>query len=258
MKDLSDEKIPITLVLVGIADSDTDLLTSPEYPQYKGRHFLAFRIPRMSRTELADIVNKREQLFHIKFAAEETQKISEIAAGYPQYAHTLALYASTNWLVENFAAVIASWADKFPLVGLFVKPFIKRVTVKSINWNITAKNLNHAVTRLTEQFEASDPDTARAVKNALGSEHRESVRALLGLLARSEADDVGADEIVKVLGLTRQGLDDLIRDHMEDVVDHHLDRYRLRIPQLRPYSLSLEYQASIGSGIPRAGAPAAP
>ena len=248
VKGLSDEKISIKLVLVGIAESDTDLLTSPEYPQYKGRHFVATRIPRMNREELADIIYKRERLFHIKFAKQDVSELSRIAAGYPQFAHDLALSACMAWLVANFAAVFAHWVDKFPLLGLVARPFLRSVTVESIEWDITARDLNQAVTRLAKQFETNEPAMSRRLKDSMAGNDPPGIRAALGLLATTEADDVGIDEIRAGAHLSAEQVRRLFRDDLDTVVENRDGRYRLRIPTFRAYILSCEYLSAKAAG----------
>ncbi len=48
VKGFSDHDVDVRIVIAGVADSDDGLLTSREYQQYKGRHFFAHRVPRMS------------------------------------------------------------------------------------------------------------------------------------------------------------------------------------------------------------------
>jgi hypothetical protein len=48
VKGFAERKVDVKIFLLGVADSDDELIPSKEYPQYKGRHFFVRRVTRMS------------------------------------------------------------------------------------------------------------------------------------------------------------------------------------------------------------------
>ena len=57
VKGFSDRKLAVKIIFVGVADSDDELLSSPEYAQYKDRHFRARFVSRMTDAEIRDILD---------------------------------------------------------------------------------------------------------------------------------------------------------------------------------------------------------
>ena len=96
-----DEHTKVVTVIAGIADADTELLTSQDYEQYKGRHFVAQKLPRMQTEELKNIIDRRRNMFKIQFDAGQEHWIAYIAAGLPQYVHKVALSAMFSWITDN-------------------------------------------------------------------------------------------------------------------------------------------------------------
>jgi AAA+ ATPase superfamily predicted ATPase len=102
VKGFSDHGVNIKIFLVGVADSDDELIQTPDYPQYKGRNFVAKRVPRMSDDEVREILNRREERYRVRFEDEVRVLIVHIASGYPVTAHQLALAASREWVNRSF------------------------------------------------------------------------------------------------------------------------------------------------------------
>jgi Cdc6-like AAA superfamily ATPase len=97
IKNLSDHSVSATLVLVGIGDSVDELISEHKSIE---RSLLQVPIPRMSRDELLQIIDKGLQVAGMTI--EETAKIwiAELSQGLPHYTHSLGLYSAIE-AIEN-------------------------------------------------------------------------------------------------------------------------------------------------------------
>jgi Cdc6-like AAA superfamily ATPase len=91
IKTLSDHAVPATLVLVGVADSVGQLIA--EHLSIE-RALVQVRMPRMSRLELNEIVEKGLETVGMKIEPVALNRISALSQGLPHYTHLLALLAS--------------------------------------------------------------------------------------------------------------------------------------------------------------------
>lgn len=239
VKGLADTNIKLRIVIVGIADSDTQLLTSQEYPQYKMRHFIAEKIPKMGFKELQDIIDKREQLFGIKFEPEVKRWVAEISSGYPQYAHKLALYSCYSWVGENIIKIGES------LINLIRSIFgisSKSPSIESINMNITPKNLAVAVKQFIEEFDANYTEVAPQYRKAIESSDKHIIQQILLLLAKSPLDAIKIEEIAKSLNKDEAEIKRAFENNLGILVRKFNEHsYGYSFSQLRPYVRSWEY-----------------
>lgn len=98
IKALSDDGVDATVVLVGVADSVNDMLTGHQSVE---RALLQIQMPRMSPSELVEIVDNgyaRSEMRAVDGAATHIAKISQ---GLPHYTHSLALHAGRNALDDR-------------------------------------------------------------------------------------------------------------------------------------------------------------
>ncbi len=87
-KILSDMGSPFKLLLVGIADAATDLVAG--HPSLQ-RSLMETKVPRMSNEELDEIVEGGARKLKLNFDPVASRTIVELSAGYPHFAHLLAL-----------------------------------------------------------------------------------------------------------------------------------------------------------------------
>jgi Cdc6-like AAA superfamily ATPase len=92
IKTLSDQVVPATVVVVGVAD-DVDGLVSEH--QSIERALVQIHMPRMSRKELGDIVKRG--LDSVGMSADEhaVERITALSQGLPHYTHLLAQQAAS-------------------------------------------------------------------------------------------------------------------------------------------------------------------
>jgi Cdc6-like AAA superfamily ATPase len=88
IKNLSDHNSDATLLLVGVAQSVSDLISEHQSIE---RALVQVPMPRMEKTELAQIVDKGFERTHMTISDDVRDKIVQLSHGLPHYAHLLAL-----------------------------------------------------------------------------------------------------------------------------------------------------------------------
>lgn len=109
IKTLSDEVTPVTIILVGVADNVDDLVK--EHASV-ARAIVQVRMPRMSASELADIVSNG--LASVSMDADETtiDKITMLSQGLPHYTHLLAQHAAVSAVSRDSNSVTPCDVEK--------------------------------------------------------------------------------------------------------------------------------------------------
>lgn len=90
VKMLSDHAVPATVVLVGVADSVNELI---EEHQSVERALVQIRLPRMSRSEIGEIIRNGLRALGLGIEPAAKHQIVRLAQGLPHYAHLLGLYS---------------------------------------------------------------------------------------------------------------------------------------------------------------------
>ena len=90
IKYLSDRGTPGTVVLVGVADSVTDLVACHQSVE---RCLMQIALPRMSRDEIEEILTKGLKALEMKIADGASHEVSRLASGLPHYAQLPGLHA---------------------------------------------------------------------------------------------------------------------------------------------------------------------
>jgi Cdc6-like AAA superfamily ATPase len=91
LKTLSDEVIPVTVALVGVADNVDELVR--EHASVE-RAIVQVHMPRMSRSELADIVVNGLKSVSMTAETAAVEQITMLSQGLPHYTHLLAQQAA--------------------------------------------------------------------------------------------------------------------------------------------------------------------
>jgi len=84
IKALSDSAIPSTVVIVGVADTVTDLVYEHESIE---RALVQVPMPRMNDEELHEILSTAADTLGITFTANATKAITTLSQGLPHYTH---------------------------------------------------------------------------------------------------------------------------------------------------------------------------
>jgi hypothetical protein len=98
IKTLSDHSVDTTLVLVGVADSVDDLIAEHQSVE---RPLRQIPMPRMSRQELYEIINKGLAELDMTIVDEARERIARISEGLPTYTHLLALEAVQRAIIDD-------------------------------------------------------------------------------------------------------------------------------------------------------------
>jgi Cdc6-like AAA superfamily ATPase len=91
IKTLSDHAVPVTLVVVGVADTVDALIKEHHSIE---RALVQVQMPRMSRQELEQIVNNGLARLELTIEPAALQRLTLLSQGLPHYTHLLALYAA--------------------------------------------------------------------------------------------------------------------------------------------------------------------
>jgi Cdc6-like AAA superfamily ATPase len=93
VKILADRSMPITLILVGVADSIAELIGEHESIQ---RSIVQVEMPPMTDEELKDVVTRGMQAAKLTAEKQFIDEVIGLSQGLPHYTHLLCLHAATN------------------------------------------------------------------------------------------------------------------------------------------------------------------
>ena len=102
IKSLSDNVQFVTILLVGIADNVIDLIG--EHPSLE-RCLMQIRMPRMSDSELEEIIEKGLTALELSITDDVKRKIIEYSSGFPHYTHALCKNAAYQAILEESSEV---------------------------------------------------------------------------------------------------------------------------------------------------------
>ena len=90
IKALSDHDVPVTIVIVGVADSVDDLMLQHESIE---RAIIQTKMPPMSIQEVEQIIENGLERLQMTIERAPKSEIAMMCQGFPHYAHALGLYA---------------------------------------------------------------------------------------------------------------------------------------------------------------------
>jgi Cdc6-like AAA superfamily ATPase len=95
IKQFSDYNVPVTLILVGVADSIGDLLRDHQSVE---RALVQVQMPRMPDNELREIIEKGLLTLAMTISEEALDRIVLLSRGLPHYTHLLGLHSTRQAL----------------------------------------------------------------------------------------------------------------------------------------------------------------
>lgn len=98
IKNLSDHAVNATLILVGVADSVEQLISEHQSIE---RALVQVRMPRMSREELHEIVEKGMERVGLDVEPAAKNDIARLSQGLPHFTHLLAQHAAMAAVTDN-------------------------------------------------------------------------------------------------------------------------------------------------------------
>lgn len=221
IKGLSDYAVKSKIILVGVADTVEDLVKEHRSIE---RSLVQVRMPRMSRNELFEVINRALVKVSIEIDPDAKQVIAHLSHGLPHYTHSLGL----------FSAIRAIETDSSKITLAHVYEATERAIEKS------AKNDRMLQTTF-------DKATRKSGKNTLHSK-------VLLACALAESDEMGtfcaADVKDPLAGITgrkygpasyQRHLDDFAGNRRGPVLkklgEAGMYRYRFINPMLPPFAV---------------------
>ncbi len=93
IKNMSDSAVPVTLLIIGVADNVRELLG--KHPSLQ-RTLVTIPMPLMTRREIDGIIASGEEKSGLRFDPAVRQQIADFAQGLPYHAQLLCLFAARN------------------------------------------------------------------------------------------------------------------------------------------------------------------
>ena len=108
IKALSDQSPSTTLILVGVADTVEELIAEHQSVE---RALVQVRMPRMSRSELVQILQNGVVALSMRVEDSATDFIATLSQGLPHYTHLLGLHATRQAIDNDHKTVRVSHVD---------------------------------------------------------------------------------------------------------------------------------------------------
>ena len=98
VKALSDNAVDATILMVGVAESVSDLIAEHESIE---RALIQIPMPRMSPDELGEILDKGSARLKMKINLDARSRIIRLSRGLPHYAHSMGLHATRSTIGDD-------------------------------------------------------------------------------------------------------------------------------------------------------------
>jgi len=108
IKNLSDHAVPVTVVLVGVADSVDDLIREHQSVE---RALVQIRMPRMSSQEIQEIVTNGLHNLGMSIDPDAMERITILSQGLPHYTHLLARDSTRGALAKGSLQITLEIVD---------------------------------------------------------------------------------------------------------------------------------------------------
>jgi hypothetical protein len=258
VKALSDNHIKVQILFVGIAESDEDLLPLPpssDYTEYKLRHYGAARIPRMSASEVEDLIEQRRNIFNVQFDPKVRSAIAEISSGYPSYAHSLALKSCNAWVNEHREDVMRAFGGlAVPLGGgTWVGPVIgaaltlwqgRSLVRKLIKLDLRIDNhfFSIALVQFLREFHNNYEKQANRLHDDLTSTDYALLHKIFLLLAEALEVGVSSGVLAGKVNVDESDVTKMLADRPELIAKHsNGENWQLAFSYLGPVVRAYDY-----------------
>ena len=109
IKALSDHDVPVTVVIVGVADTVEDLISQHESID---RNIIQTKMPPMSTQEVELIIDNGMARLQMKIERAPRSEIAMMCQGFPHYAHALGLHATRACLDRGSLTITHADVDE--------------------------------------------------------------------------------------------------------------------------------------------------
>ncbi len=110
IKNVSDNNPLVTLVIVGVGESITELIG--EHPSI-ARNLVQIEMPLMADDDIKEIVSKGAEQLEISVESSVLGEIAQLAGGFPHYAHLLGLGIAKACLIRDTKVATQELFDNF-------------------------------------------------------------------------------------------------------------------------------------------------
>jgi AAA domain len=239
VKAFADRRIPVKIFLVGVADSDDELIPNEEYQrEYKERHFFVRRVPLMSDDEARNIFEVRKSLYNVAFDAQVKDSIVGISGGYPSTTHSLALSASQAWATRAFVGSLFSLALSFVPIISSLSSVVKKAGV-----HVEQQDLRIAVMRFAQEFHDNHQAVSDCYK-ALALAGGEPIDRVLSAFTSSPTRSLSIAQLAETSGVPRPDVEVLLETQAQGLVERVDHNVRLVAPGLRSFIQATRYLAT--------------
>lgn len=231
IKSLSDDRLPVTLVIVGVADSIDGLIKAHASTPRSLRQIL---MPRMEKSELLSIVNdgyaefEKVSGYELDCDEKAAEAISAVAEGFPYYAHLLAGAAGTEALYQG--------AHRISVLDVFASMV---VAIEDADHTIRSSYVASTTARADANLEFTLIACAMAESDELGYFSSTSVAAALSRLVQAERKSGHVNSHLQKFSSAPHWILD------RNEISERKIRYRFRDPLMRPFVLLKAYQQQI-------------
>ena len=218
IKQLSDNDINITLILIGVADNISELIA--EHASIE-RCTKQVYLPRMSQDELEEIIRKGFKKIHMKYERATPGAIARLSQGFPHYTHQLGLYAGLEALRR----------DRMEIRVSDVQVAIENAIADALATTQSAYVQSIRSTKKENLYERVLIACAIANQDELGYFAPVDVKKPLCLMVGNEHRSPNfGPHLAKFCGKERGKILERI-----EIGSSHRCRYRFRNPLMRPY-----------------------
>jgi Cdc6-like AAA superfamily ATPase len=216
IKTLSDHSTPVTLVLVGVADSVDQLIGDHESVS---RALNQIHVPRMSIAELEEIIEKGFHELDLTASQAVKRRVARLSEGLPHYTHLLALHASQRAIGD----------DRREVQDIDVDRAVDLAVQKAQHSIRTAYETATRTTRNDTLFEEALLAAALAPKGPLGHFTAGSVRRPMSTILGTNAEIAKFNRHLNAFTEESRGA------VLEKSGEQRRWFYRFRDPLLQPY-----------------------
>jgi hypothetical protein len=235
IKSLSDDRLPVTLVIVGVADSIDGLIKAHASTPRSLRQIL---MPRMEQDELLSIVVDgyaefgRKAEYELSCDQKAAEVIAQVAEGFPYYAHLLAGAAGTEALYRAEHAIGVEEVFQSMVVA-----------IEDADHTIRSSYVSSTTARADANLETTLMACAMARADELGYFSSTDVAEALSTLLKSKRNSGHVNSHLQKFSSAPHW----ILDRKE--ISERKIRYRFHDPLMRPFVLLKGYhQGVLGGG----------
>ncbi len=184
----------------------------------------------MTEPEIRDIVDRRQNLFKIRFDDDIKVTLAAIASGYPSIAHTLAFYSCAAWLGNNASALAKNWALSVPFIGKWLRR--RGHQVEDINMYVSGGEFARGVGVFLSEFGRNYVQQTAELAAAFADGPGALPARVLEKLVTAPRDGQSLAELAESLDMEAPELPGILDEHLPTLVASEREKVRLAFSRL--------------------------